>query len=86
MEKNKSIEEIKKGLDKLSEDDLIHVLEYGARKLKSIILRFGDDKWKMVVKTNEKTSDLSLFAEDELVFQGRYGELVEKLTAMSHEN
>jgi hypothetical protein len=38
---------------------------------------FGDEKWRIVSEpTKDNISHLKLYADDELVFEGRYGELI----------
>lgn len=38
---------------------------------------FGDEKWRIESEpTKDNISYLKLYADDELVFEGRYGELI----------
>ena len=42
--------------------------------------RFGDDKWRIESEpTKDNISHLKLYADDELVFEGTYGELIRKI-------
>lgn len=41
---------------------------------------FGDEKWRIESEpTKDNISHLKLYADDELVFEGRYGELIRKI-------
>ena len=44
-----------------------------------ITLKFGTDVWRIESEPIEGKSNLKLFANDELVFEGRYEELILKL-------
>ena len=40
---------------------------------------FGDEKWRIESEpTKDNISHLKLYVDDELVFEGRYGELIRK--------
>lgn len=44
-----------------------------------ITLKFGTDAWRIESEPIEGKSNLRLFANDELIFEGRYEELILKL-------